>query len=276
MIDYLAVLADFNGKTFPDQVLPYAISNDRVNKAWDKPEESRTAAEQKLVETEDHYIAKLHRMPTNLFIEDSTVEKTFRYIGKGVKLGDGSRIVCWYRLKNTKDARTYRVVYGDLSVKDVAPEDLPLPVPENRETAAFAKTFEQIHKAKTMTWRFVGYEHISTQDGKRTWAHTIIRNNAYKSPGHYRSESLDDNGKVTEIEIKDLPRGRIVTFDLKEKKAFDQGNRARRQRFGAVGVDIQEAQRAQSSMGWKAKDGQRGGQRLSGHVSMVCGEGTRL
>jgi hypothetical protein len=33
--------------------------------------------------------------------------------------------VCWYKLKG---AKTYRVVYGDLSVKDVAAEDLPLPV----------------------------------------------------------------------------------------------------------------------------------------------------
>ena len=59
------------------------------------------------------------------------------------------------------------MVYGDLSVKDVAPEDLPLPVPENRGTSAFAKTFEQIQKAKTMTWKRVFYEHISTRDEKR-------------------------------------------------------------------------------------------------------------
>ena len=68
-------------------------------------------------------------MPTGHFVEDHTVEKSFRYLGKGVKLGDKDRIVCWYKLKDAKDANTYRVVYGDLSVKDVAPEDLPLPVP---------------------------------------------------------------------------------------------------------------------------------------------------
>ena len=67
-------------------------------------------------------------MPTFVFIENHAVEKSFRYLGKGVKLGDKDRIVCWYKLKNTKVPNTYRVVYGDLSVKDVAPEDLPLPV----------------------------------------------------------------------------------------------------------------------------------------------------
>ncbi len=34
-------------------------------------------------------------------------------------------MVCWYR---PKGSRTYRVVYGDLSVKEIEPEDLPLPV----------------------------------------------------------------------------------------------------------------------------------------------------
>jgi hypothetical protein len=60
---------------------------------------------------------------THDFVEDS-----FRYLGKGVKLGEKDRIVCWYKLKDAKDANTYRVVYGDLSVKDVAVKDLPLPV----------------------------------------------------------------------------------------------------------------------------------------------------
>ena len=44
------------------------------------------------------------------------------------ELGDKDRIVCWYKLKAAKDQGTYRVVYGDLSVKDVAAKDLPLPV----------------------------------------------------------------------------------------------------------------------------------------------------
>ena len=70
-------------------------------------------------------------MPILIFFAhdpDGTVEKSFRYLGKGVKLGDKNRIVCWYKLKDTEDPTTYRVLYGDLSVKDVAPKDLPLPV----------------------------------------------------------------------------------------------------------------------------------------------------
>ena len=46
----------------------------------------------------------------------------WHYAGAGVKLGDASKAVYWYKPKNSEN---WRVIYGDLSVKDVAPEDLP-------------------------------------------------------------------------------------------------------------------------------------------------------
>jgi hypothetical protein len=44
------------------------------------------------------------------------------YTGQGVKLGDASKPVFWYKPDGSD---TYRVIYGDLSVKDVAEGDLP-------------------------------------------------------------------------------------------------------------------------------------------------------
>jgi hypothetical protein len=44
------------------------------------------------------------------------------YVGAGIKLGDASKPVFWYR---PQGAENYRVIYGDLSVKDVAAENLP-------------------------------------------------------------------------------------------------------------------------------------------------------
>ncbi|MHC4587460.1 MAG: hypothetical protein ACYS3N_23285, partial [Planctomycetota bacterium] len=44
------------------------------------------------------------------------------YAGSGVKVGEANKAVFWY-LPDGSD--TYRVIYGDLSVKDVAPENLP-------------------------------------------------------------------------------------------------------------------------------------------------------
>ncbi len=46
----------------------------------------------------------------------------WHYAGKGVKLGDAEKAIFWYQPKNSQ---TYRVIYGDLSVKDVPPENLP-------------------------------------------------------------------------------------------------------------------------------------------------------
>ena len=49
-------------------------------------------------------------------------EMEWHYAGAGVKLGDAETAIVWYRPEGSE---TYRVIYGDLSVKDVAPENLP-------------------------------------------------------------------------------------------------------------------------------------------------------
>jgi hypothetical protein len=49
-------------------------------------------------------------------------ENDWHYVGNGVELGDANSPVCWYC---PDGSQTYRVIYGDLTIKDVAPEDLP-------------------------------------------------------------------------------------------------------------------------------------------------------
>jgi hypothetical protein len=46
----------------------------------------------------------------------------WKYAGAGVKLGDASKAIFWYQ---PKGSQTRRIIYGDLTVKDVAPENLP-------------------------------------------------------------------------------------------------------------------------------------------------------
>jgi len=46
----------------------------------------------------------------------------WHYAGEGVELGDSDTAIFWYR---PKDSETYRVIYGDLTVENVEPEDLP-------------------------------------------------------------------------------------------------------------------------------------------------------
>jgi len=53
---------------------------------------------------------------------------TWRWVGGGVSAGDAQSPLCWWQ---PEDSDTYRVVYGDFSIRDVAPEDLPdIPEPE--------------------------------------------------------------------------------------------------------------------------------------------------
>ncbi len=134
MIDYLGIVADFNDKMFPDTEFWDRRLSVKIDRANAKPRQDQTPAERKLLDADGRYGMRFQTVsnaPILVFFAwdpDSVVKNSFRYLGKGVKLGEKNRIVCWYKLKNAKDARTYRVVYGDLSVKDVAPEALPLPV----------------------------------------------------------------------------------------------------------------------------------------------------
>jgi hypothetical protein len=48
--------------------------------------------------------------------------KDQHYAGNGVKLGEADKAIFWYQ---PEGSTTYRVIYGDLSVKDVSPENLP-------------------------------------------------------------------------------------------------------------------------------------------------------
>jgi len=57
-----------------------------------------------------------------LFLQPLEIDGKYTYAGKGVKLGDADKAIFWYR---PEGAEKYRVIYGDLSVKDVSKENLP-------------------------------------------------------------------------------------------------------------------------------------------------------
>jgi len=60
--------------------------------------------------------------PGFIFVLTLKDENDWHYVGENVKLGDADSPVCWYK---PTGSQTYCVIYGDLSVKNVAPEDLP-------------------------------------------------------------------------------------------------------------------------------------------------------
>ncbi|OHB54639.1 MAG: hypothetical protein A2173_06180 [Planctomycetes bacterium RBG_13_44_8b] len=57
-----------------------------------------------------------------MFVVQLPAESNWRYAGENVKYGNADIPVFWYRPRGSE---TYRVIYGDLSVKDVAGENLP-------------------------------------------------------------------------------------------------------------------------------------------------------
>lgn len=59
------------------------------------------------------------------FIEQLPEGNDYQYVGEDVRLGDAGKAVCWWKPAGSK---TYRVVYGDLSIRDVEPKNLP-PIP---------------------------------------------------------------------------------------------------------------------------------------------------
>jgi outer membrane lipoprotein-sorting protein len=60
--------------------------------------------------------------PGFIFVLTLKEENDWHYVGGNVKLGDAESPVCWYK---PTGSQTYRVIYGNLTLKDIAPEDLP-------------------------------------------------------------------------------------------------------------------------------------------------------
>ena len=123
MIQWLRLSAEANGGVFLG--LERGINMQWHNAIVEKPETERTAAEQKYVVAAYEHIRNGNTIPVQEFADSFTVASSFRYLGKGIQLGDKDRIVCFYKFKSTG---TYRAVYGNLSVKDVNVNVLPLPV----------------------------------------------------------------------------------------------------------------------------------------------------
>ena len=57
-----------------------------------------------------------------MFMYAMKPENDWHYAGEGVPLGEAPTPICWWRPDGSE---TYRVVYGDLSIEDVAPEEIP-------------------------------------------------------------------------------------------------------------------------------------------------------
>jgi RNA polymerase sigma factor (sigma-70 family) len=127
VIEFLGILADYMDGTFPRDVLQFNSGPEylRFEKIeGGKTRQQRTPAENRMVDV-------MHRWwsqdvpgpgPMRLFIDRMTEEGSWHYVGGGVKRGDGTRPICWYR---PRGKTAFRVIFGDLSVREMTADQLP-------------------------------------------------------------------------------------------------------------------------------------------------------
>ncbi|MCJ7544267.1 MAG: hypothetical protein MUP47_06835 [Phycisphaerae bacterium] len=102
-------LAGWNGGTFPEQLQPSVDMGRTI-------EQSLATLEPGL------RTAKVHRLTRMVFFAGLRYEQDFHYAGGGVTLGDASRSIAWWK---PKGAKTYRVLMGDLTFRELPAGKLP-------------------------------------------------------------------------------------------------------------------------------------------------------
>ncbi|HEV7999031.1 MAG TPA: hypothetical protein VGP63_04065 [Planctomycetaceae bacterium] len=127
MAEWLGAVARVNNGIFPVALtLRLPFEPDHFSEILAKKSDDRSPAERAMYDLHLKYSDLVDfGTPLRRFMKENTVDGTFRYVGVGVKLGAVDRIVCWYK---SKSADKYRAILGDLTIKDVSPKELPLPV----------------------------------------------------------------------------------------------------------------------------------------------------
>ena len=73
------------------------------------------------ISEEQQYEKSLKMTYGLMFLLKMSPDSNWRYAGENVKFGEAGTAIFWYR---PEGSQTYRVIYGDLNVKDVAQEDI--------------------------------------------------------------------------------------------------------------------------------------------------------
>jgi len=119
LIEYLRLWSSWTkDNTFPPTINPVELAKVSMEMA----KTGEFGGDQKASD-QDQLLENSMKMTRGMmFVMKLPAESNSRYAGENVKHGDAETPVFWYR---SEGSETYRVIYGDLSVKDVAPEDLP-------------------------------------------------------------------------------------------------------------------------------------------------------
>jgi outer membrane lipoprotein-sorting protein len=109
-------LAGWSGGVFPEQLQPSVemAKTIEANLATLEPGDKTT---------------KVHRLTRMVFFAGLRYDQDFHYAGGGVKLGDATKPIAWWR---PKGAAAYRVLMGDLTFRDSPADQLPSTGPASR------------------------------------------------------------------------------------------------------------------------------------------------
>ncbi len=124
LVTGLRQYADMADGAFPDRIdqnTVMAILKKWITQQSGNAQQQSGNAQQSPSQEQMDTLMKVQRVL--MFVMQLSVEKVdWRYAGKGVRLGDAGTPVFWYL---PKGAANYRIVCGDLTVADVAPNALP-------------------------------------------------------------------------------------------------------------------------------------------------------
>ena len=117
LIEYLRLWSSWTkDNSFPPTLNPVELAKVSMEMA----KAGEFGSEQTTEEQSLDYAMKMTR--GMMFVMKLPAESNWRYAGENAKYGDAETPIFWYQPEGSE---TCRVIYGDLSVKDVAPEDLP-------------------------------------------------------------------------------------------------------------------------------------------------------
>jgi outer membrane lipoprotein-sorting protein len=116
LVEALRIWTDLSEGPFPEKIGPDTL--DEFSTLFIKTGEKGPEALKRWINLQQKFMRGLM-----FTVRAKQSELDWHYAGKGVKLGEADKPVAWWRA--TKDAPTYRVLYGDLTIKDAKPEDLP-------------------------------------------------------------------------------------------------------------------------------------------------------
>lgn len=118
-IESFRIWAEHMDGNFPSKMHRSAVNEFMKHQQKKMKEKGTEPTIEDMTQLQQTIIDMTHGFP---FVESLPAESDWKYVGKDVKFGDANSPIFWYRPKNSQ---TYRVIYGDLSVKDVASENLP-------------------------------------------------------------------------------------------------------------------------------------------------------